>query len=144
MRREPIQYDNINYLKFQSTHPRGVRPSSFKVSLNLFLFQSTHPRGVRQRCDSSLALLNVISIHALTGSATNSKTNTIRQNTNFNPRTHGECDKSYDDKGSICTYISIHALTGSATDWERWEIVLKKISIHALTGSATSVFSSIE
>ena len=33
--------------KFQSTHPRGVRPDSFFCVRSSFLFQSTHPRGVR-------------------------------------------------------------------------------------------------
>ena len=34
--------------KFQSTHPRGVRPGSSLVSNIFGMFQSTHPRGVRQ------------------------------------------------------------------------------------------------
>ena len=33
--------------KFQSTHPRGVRPISIILKLFLNTFQSTHPRGVR-------------------------------------------------------------------------------------------------
>ena len=32
---------------FQSTHPRGVRPSLLSSHVNSLLFQSTHPRGVR-------------------------------------------------------------------------------------------------
>ena len=34
-------------IKFQSTHPRGVRPIRFFSNLNHGTFQSTHPRGVR-------------------------------------------------------------------------------------------------
>ncbi len=34
-------------IKFQSTHPRGVRHGSVYRKANLTTFQSTHPRGVR-------------------------------------------------------------------------------------------------
>ena len=34
---------------FQSTHPRGVRHAAPRVSLLSMMFQSTHPRGVRHR-----------------------------------------------------------------------------------------------
>ncbi len=40
-------YDTL----FQSTHPRGVRPSGPETSaFTLSMFQSTHPRGVRPAC----------------------------------------------------------------------------------------------
>ena len=36
--------------RFQSTHPRGVRPSALSRPFMPILFQSTHPRGVRLNC----------------------------------------------------------------------------------------------
>ena len=58
------------YPEFQSTHPRGVRPSSSLCnSLQALIFQSTHPRGVRQQYADQLAAPF-----------------------NFNPRTHVGCD----------------------------------------------------
>ena len=38
------------FRKFQSTHPRGVRPSLRPYALIASQFQSTHPRGVRPSC----------------------------------------------------------------------------------------------
>ena len=36
--------------KFQSTHPRGVRPAEIRDEQSAGEFQSTHPRGVRPDC----------------------------------------------------------------------------------------------
>ena len=58
------------FIKFQSTHPRGVRPSA-RNSLSPFaLFQSTHPRGVRPMDVKYLTGMIYISIHAPTWGAT--------------------------------------------------------------------------
>ena len=55
--------------KFQSTHPRGVRPISESIEASVRLFQSTHPRGVRRlRIGNHATALH------------------------FNPRTHVGCD----------------------------------------------------
>ena len=101
-------------MRFQSTHPRGVRPFCFLQSAILKRFQSTHPRGVR------LFLVSPV---------TSSKS--------FNPRTHEGCDiprasKSADGKVFQSTHprgvrhqvalpwraehVSIHAPTRGATD----------------------------
>ncbi len=56
--------------RFQSTHPRGVRPTWSRKVCGIWRFQSTHPRGVRpQPCDY-VEKLPVISIHAPTWGAT--------------------------------------------------------------------------
>ena len=62
---------------------------------------------------------NYISIHALTGSATLLETHTVDELTHFNPRTHGECDHSPPSIVSLFAIISIHALTGSATAYNQ-------------------------
>ena len=55
---------------FQSTHPRGVRPNCLEFVIGKNLFQSTHPRGVRQAQKKEFAYDDTISIHAPTRGAT--------------------------------------------------------------------------
>ena len=77
---------------FQSTHSRGVRPATYDNLTKLVVFQSTHSRGVRLgRIEKSMSTRR-ISIHALTGSATNQFGKYAVHFKDFNPRTHGECD----------------------------------------------------
>ena len=123
-------------MRFQSTHPRGVRPStayveiikiyfnprthvgcdsrSKNISWLVVIFQSTHPRGVRQSCCEKY-------------------TDTLY----FNPRTHVGCDKVV-VKNILIPCISIHAPTWGATETvaavTKIEIC---ISIHAPTWGAT-------
>ena len=129
----------IQLALFQSTHSRGVR--LFKTDVyekDGKKFQSTHSRGVRLRKMIDTANKVIISIHALTGSATvflaawsnyscnfNPRTHGecdvshllfLVSSSNFNPRTHGECDVFGRSKPLLKQQISIHALTGSATD----------------------------
>ena len=56
---------------FQSTHPRGVRPMASGSILSVVRFQSTHPRGVRHYF-GVVAFLVAVSIHAPARGATNS------------------------------------------------------------------------
>ena len=56
----------------------------------------------------------VISIHALTRSATYTAEEWELMMSDFNPRTHKECDNGHIKVKNI-TLISIHALTRSAT-----------------------------
>ena len=44
----PISAELSDALKFQSTHPRGVRRRLIPALLHRLEFQSTHPRGVRR------------------------------------------------------------------------------------------------
>ena len=103
-------------LRFQSTHPRGVRLYAIYNTLNFILFQSTHPRGVRLKFAVLYIPKTTISIHAPTWGATISATqigaepiisihaptwgatskNVLRtyRTKNFNPRTHVGCDLS--------------------------------------------------
>ena len=56
---------------FQSTHSRGVRREGALTDLNnAYIFQSTHSRGVRLLSVLPPSGFGVISIHALTRSAT--------------------------------------------------------------------------
>ena len=43
----PVARSTVLRGLFQSTHPRGVRPSHITIKVGTDKFQSTHPRGVR-------------------------------------------------------------------------------------------------
>ena len=78
------------------------------------VFQSTHSRGVRQDAIAARKAAEIISIHALTRSATGRLPTGGCREMDFNPRTHEECDSVRDDVQYLIR-ISIHALTRSAT-----------------------------
>ena len=101
------------FILFQSTHPRGVRPShrfdypvKSRISIHAPTWGATDPkRGV--------CVLGYISIHAPTWGAT-WKGSRAASTSYFNPRTHVGCDKAEDIRGLV-GYISIHAPTWGAT-----------------------------
>ena len=66
-----LKTNNLDYpAAFQSTHPRGVRPTTETGVQSQAQFQSTHPRGVRRASLAAQCLLQGISIHAPTWGAT--------------------------------------------------------------------------
>ena len=77
---------------FQSTHSHGVRQARRRYPVGMVLFQSTHSHGVRRGAMDLKGLIDMISIHALTWSATNISVGCLITDQNFNPRTHMECD----------------------------------------------------
>ena len=82
----------LEILKFQSTHPRGVRQRCEITAGDTGEFQSTHPRGVRPTGSIGMIILILISIHAPTWGATHDRTGARDVGQNFNPRTHVGCD----------------------------------------------------
>ena len=62
-----------------------------------------------------LVFVGIISIHALTRSATVRDKVKYLFRRYFNPRTHEECDAASSEAASAVSEISIHALTRSAT-----------------------------
>ena len=106
-------------VKFQSTHPRGVRLIIKLRFLNLLQFQSTHPRGVRRR-----------------------KQNRQRLKSSFNPRTHEGCDFTL--RFSVIALNSFNPRTHEGCDRSRSPPTpSKRVSIHAPTRGATSYLRSI-
>ena len=88
----PRTYTCFPFVRFQSTHPRGVRLSPHKKNVSAKPFQSTHPRGVR-------LLANLVG--AKLG--------------NFNPRTREGCDLRCVVHLIKHCDISIHAPARGAT-----------------------------
>ena len=60
----------LNFRTFQSTHPRGVRPSVYFGTSSTSSFQSTHPRGVRRDALGYRLVIEPVSIHAPAWGAT--------------------------------------------------------------------------
>ena len=102
--------------KFQSTHPRGVRPVEFDDMIHRVIFQSTHPRGVRHSSYVSHQKFESISIHAPARGATPGL--------------------SVDHVGH---QISIHAPARGATYRSTVTEETPTISIHAPARGATAV-----
>ena len=57
-------------IRFQSTHPHGVRPLDTTAILPHLVFQSTHPHGVRHAAPCCVLQFLAVSIHAPTWGAT--------------------------------------------------------------------------
>ena len=135
--RPGLSTDLAAAVEFQSTHPRGVRPTDFygrvrfkMISIHaptwgatsrkqriwyIIRFQSTHPRGVRLLLTSLIVLLMVFQSTHPRGVRLGNLT-TDSPVSNFNPRTHVGCDQRDQQAGHYRT-ISIHAPTWGAT-WE--------------------------
>ena len=78
--------------RFQLTHSRGVRRPRIRTAVAVQKFQLTHSRGVRLRAIVAQGNTLSISTHALTWSATCAEYADLSDGTDFNSRTHVECD----------------------------------------------------
>ena len=87
-----LLWSSVLRLRFQSTHPHGVRPMIEFCLLNLLKFQSTHPHGVRRERRRCLQEGDGVSIHAPTWGATPFSVIVVIRQYCFNPRTHMGCD----------------------------------------------------
>jgi len=100
--------------RFQSTHPRGMRPVDFFITETVDVFQSTHPRGMRHRfCRWTV------------------------DPDDFNPRIREGCDAELINVQGLIN-ISIHASARDATGSLIKLIESVIISIHASARDATS------
>ena len=78
---------------FQSTHPRGVRPSNLVRITLTPIFQSTHPRGVRPPGSAQWIRLSLFQSTHPRGVRPRSSCRCSRSRPHFNPRTHVGCDE---------------------------------------------------
>ena len=122
---------------FQSTHPRGVRPTCSGTGCMSISFQSTHPRGVRPLvslallihrrfnprtrvgCDTALPIFWPISRRFQSthprGVRPSCPNSLIRAMKSFNPRTRVGCDKPGRGGRILQDSVSIHAPAWGAT-----------------------------
>ena len=87
-------------IRFQSTLPRGERPKRHSRVAYPTLFQSTLPRGERPKGTVSDSINTFISIHAPARGATQTITNRLAEQDNFNPRSREGSDK----RSHYCPY----------------------------------------
>ena len=123
-------------LRFQSTHPRGVRRNGNETGIAAIAFQSTHPRGVRPRALHGRRAMDAISIHAPARGATNFKLSEYQRLViSIHAPARGATGRAcngYDLRG-----ISIHAPARGATNVHAVLVVEVTISIHAPARGAT-------
>ncbi len=79
-------------VRFQSTHPRGVRHNDGYGNPRCWMFQSTHPRGVRPFSLHVPVVQFPVSIHAPAWGATCWPRRSGYCPASFNPRTRVGCD----------------------------------------------------
>ena len=151
----------LSEIKFQSTHPRGVRqrrchlwPLGPPVSIHAPawgatsgisacspshpMFQSTHPRGVRPAQGGSFERWRRVSIHAPAWGATRAVCSIQRPRCgSFNPRTRVGCDLVFTVADAIAAIVSIHAPAWGATLSPEQALHHHPVSIHAPAWGAT-------
>ncbi len=71
---------------FQSTRPRGARPSQARILMNALQFQSTRPRGARRGRAERIRRHHGVSIHAPARGATILANRAEYASYGFNPR----------------------------------------------------------
>ena len=123
--------------QFQSTHPRGVRPSSGGSGRRLSGFQSTHPRGVRPACACSRLAMSLFQSTHPRGvrPITPSLTAICRD---FNPRTHVGCDHIVELETEVNSKFQSTHPRGVRQYTIKHVCGHEEISIHAPTWGATS------
>ena len=100
-------------------------------------FQSTHPRGVRPQSDQNNMDAPDISIHAPAWGATHGTATAYAVIKNFNPRTRVGCDNCTVSSWLCYAAISIHAPAWGATNLIALCESCHYISIHAPAWGAT-------
>ena len=107
-------------------------PSKFDCQKKIF--QSTPSVGRATIFNSSIAIRNRISIHALRGEGDNTREYFNRLHNNFNPRPPWGGRRLPDKEKEPATEISIHALRGEGDGLKSSFESGSNISIHALRG----------
>ena len=123
--------------KFQSTRPQGARRGKSHPTIIRFLFQSTRPQGARLHHPLHAVLLEIVSIHAPAGGATNGGlTYFLWQHGFQSTRPQGARLRKLRGgrKGRV---VSIHAPAGGATLCLHHRFQQLGVSIHAPAGGAT-------
>ncbi len=101
-------------------------------------FQSTHPRGVRPSATPSASAYKKISIHAPARGATCYDEGFIQVGGYFNPRTREGCDLCTSPQPAAAYNFNPRTREGCDIYWNENEKKGEKISIHAPARGATS------
>jgi len=106
----------MSHRRFQSTHPRGVRlQDPYPHESPSYKFQSTHPRGVRQNpSGSSWSIMYCFNPRTREG-CDHPHHPAALAHSGFNPRTREGCDASICWRLRGRFWVSIHAPARGAT-----------------------------
>ena len=123
---------------FQSTRPRGARPTSgFICMINAYVSIHAPAGGATSAQRSGPPQRLEVSIHAPAGGATAQKQTRSWSALGFNPRARGGRDPQKPAAEESPKVVSIHAPAGGATIYAAWRGPLAPVSIHAPAGGAT-------
>ena len=78
--------------KFQSTHPRGVRPDRLRILFRMYIVSIHAPAWGATKSSFGCRGSSAVSIHAPSWGATRSGREQYRDRSRFNPRTRVGCD----------------------------------------------------
>ena len=123
-------------LRFQSTHPHGVRQCKARKVWRDIQFQSTHPHGVRRSEEGSKSESQ--GFNPRTHMGCDSKLHEVfSSHLSFNPRTHMGCDNLFLLViFLVCLFQSTHP-HGVRLDSVGMQTQYQCVSIHAPTWGAT-------
>ena len=122
---------------FQSTHPRGVRPKTRRRLSRRKWFQSTHPRGVRRRRAGVHPAGRGVSIHAPAWGATQCFRSFARQHHRFQSTHPRGVRLAVGIDDTLIFLVSIHAPAWGATAQAIRLELGHLVSIHAPAWGAT-------
>ena len=122
---------------FQSTLPRGERRSAMLLTLKSVWFQSTLPRGERHNFGVEFDITKVFQSTLPRGERPIQLLHPRHHQPSFNPRSNVGSDLIFFLVGLQFTQVSIHAPTWGATSDTPEGLSVQPVSIHAPTWGAT-------
>ena len=126
----------LTHLKFQSTHPHGVRRRKRKKRPRKRLFQSTHPHGVRPGTYENYSLcVKFQSTHP--HGVRHLVLDTVKTASSFQSTHPHGVRPGHDRRRAKLDGVSIHAPSRGATSKLRRLTPQRKVSIHAPSRGAT-------
>ena len=122
--------------KFQSTHPRGVRPDRLRILFRMYIVSIHAPAWGATKSSFGCRGSSAVSIHAPSWGATRSGREQYRDRSRFNPRTRVGCDAHIAER--IGEHVGFNPRTRVGCDWYEQAVAAGyKVSIHAPAWGAT-------
>ena len=123
--------------KFQSTHPRGVRPDRLRILFRMYIVSIHAPAWGATKSSFGCRGSSAVSIHAPSWGATRSGREQYRDRSRFNPRTRVGCDAHIAER--IGEHVGFNPRTRVGCDWYEQAVAAGyKVSIHAPAWGATA------
>ena len=122
--------------KFQSTHPRGVRPDRLRILFRMYIVSIHAPAWGATKSSFGCRGSSAVSIHAPSWGATRSGREQYRDRSRFNPRTRVGCDAHIAER--IGEHVGFNPRTRVGCDITGSQFqIAAQVSIHAPAWGAT-------